>query len=805
MRTHMTSVERLFLVEHNLVNPKAVDLFIRGLVTRCKPDAGKMWLQKKLRSLIMNDTDYLIALSPAELSVMRGLPDYLTQAVERGDTVYQFAPVGDSLTATRTLSQVMSHVIDWFNSLAVVAARKATSPIDVEDKVVAQKWLEKLPKIPVNDITAIADAWFAKMGTRIAAEKLGVETIHRWENGFYAVRYTDLATMQSDGRDLQNCLQNGTYWDAVKRGTNVVYGIRKPNDEAVVGIRAAMGRGDRPQLEECKGKNNKPVAPIYVPYVIDFLTVTGFVIKNEYDLKAAGIEVHDGKLGRFEDIAPVSYDQDGIKIWQTKSRFVAATQGGRIEGTIINQTLAALSMRDANGAAIDFTPDMLTLLNILKLPSDAWMGDHLAKQGIFYHDGRYGDARTVGKPAFAVDGYAGYQVTMSTSAQTAYSQIMVFATGKAGDDAAPADAWEPVGHLVVDGKNHLTQVSGKLFDTAMNDPLLRILNALDLPPSLDLEPTLQSYQIFFDQVRYGRLAALGKPDIAVGPMQLLRLGRRQVWIMRSTKQHGEARFSLKGKTLIQGSQPARLFSRPYQEPAWMGSAEANDAVRQLALKYKAKAVEDAELFGMVNTKAGLVADFPSFLAVAGKTQGMAYYGQTTDPHPPQAQPLIRAAEVMFADRLDAAQQKALYATLKPDDGGITASTSETDTIYDITVPHISIELASANHRMVAARAITEKAVIAAIQRDTTAAIQMARRLVASHPHGFIHIKRMLSTTHLTATLSEGNRTALEALYQQAQTLHSATDAAIRVRRADPDKYATDLSSRFAAMNAFRKR
>lgn len=790
MRRHMLLVEGLFLVEHNLVNPAAIDTYIHSLATRCKPDAGKTWLQKKLRSLIMNDTQYLTALSADDLSLMRGLPDYITQAAERGDAIFSFEPkAGAAASALATLIQAMNHVVDWFNALAVVAARQTQTQIAIEDKAVAEKWLEKLPKIPIGEINVIADTWFAKMGSRIAAEKHGVETIQHWPNGFYAVRYTDLATMKSDGRDLQNCLQSGTYWDHVKKGIGAVYGIRKPNDEAVVGIRALLRRNGHPSLEECKGKNNKPVAPGYVPYVVDFLTHMGFQIEDNHDLKAAGIEVHDGKLGTFESIAAVTYDQDGIKLWQTRARFVATTPDGRIDGHLTNQRISAIDQLDRAGDAVEQLPSLLTVLNILQLPP---VGPFLTKRGIFYHDGRYGDARTVGKHVFAVGGYTGYQVSMTTAAQEAYSQIMVFV----GDEAATV----PVGRLVVDANQHLTLFNGPFTGQRRqpDDPagapdaiFLGILNALGLPPSFELEPSLQVYGIYFNKVKYGSLAALGTVDITVGPVHIHRLGKRPVWLMQHSTKRDAMRLWLIGKRLRHDSYPD-----------WMGYRDsrlsAQDAIRQLALKYKVKTVDSAEDFGMVNTDMGLVADFPSFLAVASKTPDLAYtnvYAKHGDA-PLNNQRLFTAAQDMFPGKLDHAQQQAIYTVTKPDDAGMRADISETDTIYDIQVPHITLILASAGLMLINQQVLTDKAVIALIRKDVARAIKQAARFVSGLTYANVSVR---------GTPGDGaNLVAYQALVNQIEVLNTATEAAIHLRRINPDKYATDLSSRFAAMNAFRR-
>jgi len=797
IRDHMILVERLFLTEHNVINPQDVDSFVKRFITRTRPEAGKAWFQKKLRSFIINDDQYLIKLTPDDLAVMKNLPDYVTAAVERGETLYDFQSL-DSRVATSIsdLIQHMYHVSDWFNALDTVVKRKPANQIEIEDQKLAAKWLEKLSKIPVTEIEEIADEWFAHMGTRIKAEKSGVEVVMTWPNGFYAVRFTDKNTMMSDGRDLQNCLQQGYYWEDVKTGRGAVYAIRKPNDEAVVGIRV-KGR----HLEECKGKNNKPVSAQYVPYVVSFLTSMNWDIEDNYDLEAAGIEVHDSKIGSFEDVAPVVYDKNGLKIWQTSKKFLAKTNSSIVEGNIHNKAISEILFsknenpdEDEDQDKVKFenlddlgsSSEILKILNIIKLPPTGMLAVKLEGSGIFFYDGRYGDARDVGKQVFKVDDYQGYEVAVTRGSQTVQLILMYSHDEKVGRFSAM--------------NNKLVDFNLQRWGAYFADDLIKILNAMGFPPTnhnKSLENQLaKKFGIYFDKTKYGKLADTSKPDIKVGEVSIVRLGKRPMWIAsyKDEEYSSQQRFWL-AKGVLEYSDPVRIGGHAETEKAERIDKEYAEAVRKLALKYKVKHVEDGSQFDILNlgkSQDGIVADFDSLLEAAEKTKDVAYALFNDDISSKLLNYLIKIGQKFSTE-----DQRKIYDAFKVKDGpnlkwGILHSSK----VYDIEVPDIKIALPNANPYLVEKGIITDKALKAEIERDSLASIKAARDLVASKEYG---------TFQLQAYFSKKVTTAVNLLSREIEEKNTKTNNAIRERRANPDKYATDLSSRFAALNAFNKK
>lgn len=403
---------RQYLTEHVVINVEEVERFIRVLVAATRPEEGKQWFAKRLRSLILNDAAYLDVededLIPADA------PGYVRNAVARGEPVYRFY---SDKVRVHQLMDTCTHITHFFNNLSDVAERRPENPVQVEDNREAKKLLSKLQKMTFDQVLKADEEWGKRAGSRVAGlTKEGCEVIYQWSDGFYAVRFTDRATMMRDGQDLQNCLRTGTYWDSVKNGSQWVVAIRKPNDEAVIGMRwrmpgltdindgsdyaLAVMNGHFPKREgmsilECKGKNNRAANPQYVPYVVDLLHHFG--IKNMIgDLESAGISVNNGRYGTFRDIA--SHRTVGnVQIWTTDSRFeIQVGRSAMLSGSF-STVAGARIISDIEIGSTCSGPMASKALNAMGIPASARPRTKLRERGVFAGDRGYGTAKDIGE------------------------------------------------------------------------------------------------------------------------------------------------------------------------------------------------------------------------------------------------------------------------------------------------------------------------------------------------------------------------------------------------------------------------
>lgn len=305
-----------------------------------------------------------------------------------------------------------------------------------------------------------------------------------------------------------------------------------------------------------------------------------------------------------------------------------------------------------------------------------------------------------------------------------------------------------------------------------------LLNAIGLPPEFDFEQWLGEELGVFYGKQYGRLEDVSKPDIKTGNVTIHRLVGRHMWIGSSPSSAGRVtRLWLKGTTL------------KHDNSKYLGDNYA-EAVRLLAVKYKVRQVDDAESYGIVNGKGRIYADFPSLLAYAKTLPDVAY---VTADEPKKK--LFFAAMLRWGNKPLHEEQEVLYQTLRSDQ--IKAETTETDRVYDLTIPHISIQLPDTNRLMQQYGLLTDKAIQRKIALDWKRAVHAAIKVVNSYDYAHVTIVR----SHGTPSPDE------ERLRKLVNVLDNKTNDAVRERRRDTEKYAaqTDLSGRFAALNAFKKR
>lgn len=388
MREYIYIVEGSALLEHAVLNTGAVNTFGEKMAERVNSAEAKAWLTKKLRVYILNTEEELDEVQPTELP--HDAPQWVLDAANKGEKLYRFSGRAEFLNRVQ-------HILHFFQSVEEAASTKP----DVRNQTAlnahnqAKRILTKLSRMTLEQVEQAAEEW-AKLSSAALAvnKKEGVEVIMTWPDGFYAVRYTNLDVMKRDGQDLQNCLRQGMYWDRVQSGTMTIYGIRRPNDEAIVGIAIANGSYNR--IKECKGKSNQPVSAAYHQYVIDFLTHIQ-VFEDAPDLKNCGIEYNNGKYGTFQDIA-THERRENAEIWYTESKVLMRNAGRWVS---FEKPRYHFGGKWAISGLDDCPPKVIiSTLNIAKefVPEEAIKSSasNFVKNGVFLRNGEWGTAAELG-------------------------------------------------------------------------------------------------------------------------------------------------------------------------------------------------------------------------------------------------------------------------------------------------------------------------------------------------------------------------------------------------------------------------
>jgi hypothetical protein len=157
--------------------------------------------------------------------------------------------------------------------------------------------------------------------------------------------------------------------------------------------------------------------------------------------------------------------------------------------------------------------------------------------------------------------------------------------------------------------------------------------------------------------------------------------------------------------------------------------------------------------------------------------------------------MVEMARSAFPGRLSPQEQMTLYTTLRADD--IQVSRGQPDRVYDIEIANISLDLPTTNLDLAHREVYTDKRILKRIIDDNVQAIAKATEVVASLPYGRVTIEHAVD-------FGKADAAAMGRFEQQIRDLREKTGKAMAERRQNPEKYAGDLSSRFAAMNAFRK-
>lgn len=344
-----------YLSEHVVLNTEMVDSFATSITSGVRTPEVRAWIYKRTRTAFLNDTAYLTRLDTSE--VPADSPGYVIQAIDRGETIYRFDTNSPSHAAISALVGRIDHIKDFLRDIEEWSARTPPRPgaganqMEVNQIAIAKKWMTKIPRLTVEQAEQAAEEWarVAGAGTKNMT-KDGVVVLYQWPNGYYAVRFTEKETCMRDGHDLQNCLRTGTYWSTVELGRQWITAIRKPNDEAVVGMRWELP--EPMKLLECKGKNNDPVTGQYIPYVTELLTHFKVQGAGNHDLLAAGIHIVDGKFGTFRDLAKHSL-VGGVDYYVSVSRIEGQIADRVVSCSINNQNaISTIDRGDASDAQL---------------------------------------------------------------------------------------------------------------------------------------------------------------------------------------------------------------------------------------------------------------------------------------------------------------------------------------------------------------------------------------------------------------------------------------------------------------------
>lgn len=280
----------------NVVNGFSVKKYIQQNIAGISDPTIAQQLAKKLQTFLINDERFLHQLT----KLPHNAPDWAQQALQRGDLMF-FAP-------TPELGDVMSNIAHY-----IEAAIENTKSPDNNIVVRAKQELNAIPKIQNLDLLGQkANQYFATASKTTSRDTEGMQPLNEY-NGWIWYKLVSEEAFKREGNVLQNCI--GKHWTKAKTDSegNTIYILRSSSDDSVVAIRA---RGK--DIQEIKGKNNKPPVAKYMGYVFNFIKDTTLEVSNSQaksELKRAGYWVFGNKfIVPLEQAVDMYFDENTKKL-----------------------------------------------------------------------------------------------------------------------------------------------------------------------------------------------------------------------------------------------------------------------------------------------------------------------------------------------------------------------------------------------------------------------------------------------------------------------------------------------------------
>lgn len=237
---------------------------------------------KKLSTFLMNDLRNLHALR----EVPPDAPEWAQQAVQTGQLMV-FKP-------DTALNDKVQHIIHYL-AAAEHDSKQEGSP---DQKIFAQRELAGFVKAENLDLLVTKSNEYFKRGSRnTKRDSSGLEQTFDAGDGYiwYELKAPD--AYAREGKVLQNCIGRNYTAESCRRDNTIIFILRDPKDNSVAAARVKKIAAGY-ELEELKGKQNKPPVEKYMEPSIKFLNKMKFGITNyaANDLASAGYFYVEGEF-----------------------------------------------------------------------------------------------------------------------------------------------------------------------------------------------------------------------------------------------------------------------------------------------------------------------------------------------------------------------------------------------------------------------------------------------------------------------------------------------------------------------------
>lgn len=284
------------LNERNVLNISDIDDYVKEISHRSEHPEVFHWLSSTFRKYLINDYENASPIYPG--GVTRKFPDWVTKAQLRGEEVFQVYFLPDD-------KRDFEHVVDFLN-YSVENSQTLPQEFRIRD----------MTRISVSDAIDKSKEWtrWLHKQSHQTDSTEGTEVITKME-GFTWVKVLTSGALDYEGEIMGHCV--GSYADAVEKKRCEIYSLRDSSGEPHVTIEV-RGR----EIEQIKGKQDKPVIEKYRPYCLKFVSSGLFNISEKTkDLDNIGAAFWKGKIYALEEAPKEWYLAQWVNYWtETRPR-----------------------------------------------------------------------------------------------------------------------------------------------------------------------------------------------------------------------------------------------------------------------------------------------------------------------------------------------------------------------------------------------------------------------------------------------------------------------------------------------------
>jgi hypothetical protein len=226
-------------------------------------------------------------------------PEWLKIAINSGQTVYQFI-------TNNELKSTLSHVIHFLNSL-VKTAESTILPDEQfatekrQRKNDAETYLKSIngKRMSFDDAVTASQTWFKSdpVPQEEVLDEPSAKIVYKFPDGFTWKFLTDNEALSREGKTMQHCVGENYSYPGLEENQEQIWSLRNPKNQPVGTMRLSISTTP-PTVVELKGKQNRPMSPIYGKYGREVVKAKNLDVKFQYsgDYRSLGMLVIDDQV-----------------------------------------------------------------------------------------------------------------------------------------------------------------------------------------------------------------------------------------------------------------------------------------------------------------------------------------------------------------------------------------------------------------------------------------------------------------------------------------------------------------------------